>query len=109
MANINNLKMILYFINPFYMTGKGWFAIVDVLTFFVVPYILLKKYYKTAWWRAILFYCGFMISQITMLNNPITEYVLEIGGIFLMIGACIWKNEKTKNKLPNNKEKQNLN
>lgn len=99
MINWSNIKMILYFLDPFYMFPRGWFAIVDILTFFILPYILLKTYYKTAWWRAALFYCGFMISQITMQNDPIFEYVLEMGGVLLMIGACLWKNEKAKNKL----------
>ena len=94
MISLETIKMILYFLNPFYIIGKGWLAIFDILTFIVVPYILLKTYYKTSWRRAILFYCGFMISQISMLNNPGMEYVLELGGILLMIGACIWKKEE---------------
>ena len=86
--------MIVYFVNPFNVLDGGWIAILDVATFIIIPYILLKKVYEVVWWRVILFYIGFMLTQISMFNYPMLEYVLELAGILLILYACLGDKEK---------------
>ena len=89
MINTQLMELVLFFINPFNVLGLGWMSIIDVLTFFIIPYIFLQKIYKVVWWRAGLFYIGFMLTQISFVYAPITEYMLEIAGIFCILYSTI--------------------
>jgi len=87
------INMLVYFINPLNVLTKGWLAIFDVFTFIIIPYVILKMHYKIVWWRVILFYIGFVLTQISIITDPILEYILEVGGIVLILYGCL-KDEK---------------
>lgn len=106
MIAFDYIQLILYFLNPFSYFNQGLLALIDILTFFVLPYIFLRRVYNTVWWRVILFYCGFIISQITYQVNPISEYIFEVGGILLILYACIGRMEDRKESLRPSEEQK---
>lgn len=84
---MNMLQMMWFFINPLNVLDKGWIAVLDIATFIILPWIALKKL-----WRAIVFYIGFIFSQITIYSNPTQEYMLEVIGVVIMLLACLgWR------------------
>ncbi len=98
MTIIETIQMIWFFVNPFNFTGGGWLVVFDIFTFIFIPYIIFKKFYKKVLRRVILFYVGFIMTQITTYYNPTLEYVLEVGGILLILYAALGReNERMGN------------
>ena len=64
--------------------------ILDVGTFFIIPLLFLKD-----WKLALLFFLGFLSTQVSIPNNPWIEYLYEVIGIIIILIACKKvKNEK---------------
>ena len=43
MIDFEYIKMLLYFINPFNYVHGGFLGIIDIATFMVIPYLILRK------------------------------------------------------------------
>lgn len=85
-----NLADILNFINPiiFFQSPAG---MIDLLLLVGIPAILLNNF-----WRALIFFVGFLLSQITFALDPWLEMLFEIAGIIVMILACTYKSRGVK-------------
>ena len=73
---------------------NGWILIIDLLLLLLVPYIFLKN-----WYRTIVFFIGFLLTQISMPRTGILPYVelgLEIAGIITMITTCMGTRQEKK-------------
>jgi hypothetical protein len=56
-------------------------VIIDLGLLFVLPWIMLKSF-----WRAIIFFGGFLVSQHSWPAAPWAElFIFELGGIFIML------------------------
>jgi hypothetical protein len=77
-----NLSEIWFFINPFPMmtSVEGW---IDLVLLIGIPTILLRNF-----WKGLLVFIGFMLTQINVPGNPWTELVLEVIGLVIMILVC---------------------
>ena len=92
----NPIMQILFFINPFNLGDYTVIVVIDILTFIILPYILLKKTYKVVWWRSIIFYIGFIMTQVTYYDYPIMEYVFELSGVLLIMFACLARHNQRR-------------
>lgn len=94
MNSIEILRLIGYMLNPFYAVDRGWVAILDVLTFIFLPWYFLKQNHKDAIWRVLVFYCGFIFTQITIQIQPLLEYCFEVAGLLLIFLACFYERKR---------------
>lgn len=103
--DIEMIKMLLFYLNPWNVIKTGSFiGIIDVLTFIILPYLFLRKFYKKAWIRTIIFYIGFMFLQIHFRYLSFLEYALEVIGMILILYACTGdKNDKKNNNKGDNR------
>ena len=57
--------------------------ILDIGTFFIIPLLFLRD-----WKLALLFFFGFLSTQVSIPNTPWAEYLYEVAGIIIILTAC---------------------